>query len=118
MRSGQACRPESPVRCDWRAGRALPWALAAALWAGPVSAQEYGWGYNSYGAPGLIDMPAAHSRPDAELALALSHFRNQTRYGLTFQISDRLSASFRYAMLYDIRPQPGDAARRADGLRV
>ena len=109
MRSGQACRPESPVPADWRAGLALPWTLAAVLWAGPVSSQEYGWGYNSYGAPGLIDMPAAHSRPDAELALALSHFRNQTRYGLTFQISDRLSASFRYAMLYDIRPQPGDA---------
>lgn len=60
-------------------------------------------GYNSYGVPGLIDMPAAYGREDGELAFSVSHFRNQTRTSLTFQVSDRLSASFRYSFLYDIR---------------
>lgn len=66
-------------------------------------------GYNTYGFPGLIDMPAAHSRPDGELSFTSSHFRNQTRNTLTFQISPRLSGSFRYALLYDIRPDPAGA---------
>jgi len=63
-------------------------------------------GYNTYGYPGLIDMPSAYSRPDAELAFTSSHFKKQTRNTLTFQISPRLSGSFRYALLYDIRPNP------------
>ncbi|MBT26145.1 MAG: hypothetical protein CML60_07075 [Rhodobacteraceae bacterium] len=61
-------------------------------------------GYNSYGYPGMIDMPSAFSRPDGELSYTSSHFRNQTRNTLTFQISDRLSGSFRYALLYDVQP--------------
>ncbi|GAA6201279.1 YjbH domain-containing protein [Aquicoccus sp. SU-CL01552] len=65
--------------------------------------------YNTYGYPGLIDMPSAVSRPDAELAITSSHFQNQTRNTLTFQITPRLSGSFRYAQLYDIRPNPGGA---------
>lgn len=67
------------------------------------------WSYNSFGVPGLIDMPAAFSREDAELSFNASHFQNQTRTGFTFQVSDRLSASFRYSLLYDVRPSP-DAA--------
>ena len=63
-------------------------------------------GYNSYGYPGLIDMPSALNRPDAELALTSSYFRNQTRNTLTFQISPRLSGSFRYSSLHNIRPYP------------
>lgn len=65
--------------------------------------------HNTYGYPGLIDMPSAVSRPDAELAITSSHFKNQTRNTLTFQITPRLSGSFRYAQLYDIRPNPGGA---------
>ncbi|MDK3017753.1 YjbH domain-containing protein [Pseudodonghicola flavimaris] len=55
--------------------------------------------YNTYGYPGLIDMPAAVSPPDAELALSFSHFHNNTRSTLTFQFLRRLSASFRYASI-------------------
>ncbi|OZA19543.1 MAG: hypothetical protein B7Y02_00665 [Rhodobacterales bacterium 17-64-5] len=74
----------------------------------PSAAQDpkLAWGYNSFGVPGLIDMPAAFSREDAELGFNVSHFKNQTRNTLTFQVSDRLSASFRYAMLYDVRETP------------
>ncbi|ROT98106.1 YjbH domain-containing protein [Histidinibacterium lentulum] len=74
-------------------------ALAAA---GPVHGQS-GPGYNTYGAPGLIDMPSALMRPDGELAFTSSHFRNQTRNTLTFQFAPRLTGSFRYSPLYDIR---------------
>lgn len=63
-------------------------------------------GYNTYGFSGLIDMPSAYSRPDGELAFTSSHFQNQTRNTLTFQITPRLSGSFRYALLYDVRPYP------------
>jgi hypothetical protein len=64
-----------------------------------ISAQS---GLNTYGYPGLIDMPTARSRKDAELAFTVSHFRNQIRSTLTFQITPRLSGSFRYSNLYDI----------------
>lgn len=77
----------------------------------PVAAEpgspSLSWGYSSFGVPGLIDMPSALSREDAELALSLSHFKNQTRGALSFQISDRLSATFRNAALYHIRSYPG-----------
>lgn len=66
-------------------------------------------GFNSYGYPGLIDMPTAHSRPDGELAVTSSFFAGQLRNTLTFQILPRLSGSFRYSTLKDIRPDPGGA---------
>src|SRR6056297_2100911 len=56
-------------------------------------------GYNSYGYPGLIEMPVATSRPDGELAFTTSSFAGQTRNTLTFQITPRLSGSFRYSIL-------------------
>ena len=61
-------------------------------------------GYTTYATPGLIDMPGALSRPDGELAFGVSHFRNQTRSTLSFQITPRLSGSFRYSALDRIRP--------------
>ena len=56
-------------------------------------------GYNSYGYPGMIDMPVATSRPDGELAFTISSFAGQTRNTLTFQMLPRLSGSFRYSVL-------------------
>ena len=84
--------------------RALVWLI---LWFWPLilSAQGTPLQYNTYGAPGLIDMPVADSAPDAELAYSLSHFADQTRNTLTFQATPRLSVSFRYAALNDIRGQ-------------
>jgi len=86
--------------------------LAAAMMLGLLcpqarAEQPLAWSYNSYGYPGLIDMPAAHSRPDGELALTSSYFAGQLRNTLTFQMLPRLSASFRYARLEDIQPNPG-----------
>jgi len=59
-------------------------------------------GYNSYGFPGLIDMPVATSRPDGELGFIVSSFAGQTRNTLTFQMTPRLSGSFRYSALADL----------------
>jgi hypothetical protein len=52
-----------------------------------------------FGTTGLIDMPSAESQPDAELTTSLSAFSDFTRATFTFQITPRLSGSFRYAKL-------------------
>jgi hypothetical protein len=59
-------------------------------------------GLNSFGAPGLIDMPSALSRPDGQLALTASHFQNNQRTTLSFQVTPRLSGSFTYAHIDDL----------------
>ncbi|NHM20240.1 YjbH domain-containing protein [Tritonibacter mobilis] len=76
--------------------------LICACTMAPISAvadSKVATSYNSYGYPGLIDMPVATSRPDGELALTTSSFAGQTRNTLTFQITPRLSGSFRYSIL-------------------
>lgn len=75
----------------------LPLAALSALSASAVAQQSYS--YNSYGTPGLIDMPTAESAEDAELALSISHFAGSTRNTLSFQITPRLSGSFRYSKI-------------------
>lgn len=82
------------------------WVLAC-FWPLITAAQDMPLRYNTYGAPGLIDMPIASSAPDAELAFTYSTFAGQTRNTLFFQASPRLSASFRYASLDHLRGQGG-----------
>lgn len=53
----------------------------------------------TYGTPGLIDMPTAQSAPDAELSSTVSYADNALRTTLSFQITPRLSGSFRYAVI-------------------
>ncbi len=53
--------------------------------------------YTLYGTPGLIDMPTAQSAPDAELAFTIGGFEQQFRSSLTFQVTPRLSGTFRYS---------------------
>lgn len=78
------------------------WGAAAA---GPALAQaDLSGGYGTFGSPGLIDMPSAWMPADGTLALGVSHFAQQTRSTLTFQITPRLSGSFQYSQLYDISP--------------
>ena len=83
-------------------------ALAVSVGASSAARADTGFvnGYNTYGYPGLIDMPSAHGRPDGELAYTSSYFAGQWRNTLTFQMLPRLSASFRYSRLEDIRPGP------------
>ncbi len=58
----------------------------------------------TYGNVGLIDTPTAQSQPDAEITTTLSYIPGSTRTTLTFQMTPRLSGSFRYgniSQLYD-----------------
>ncbi|MBT9386722.1 YjbH domain-containing protein [Pseudooceanicola sp. CBS1P-1] len=52
-----------------------------------------------YGTPGLIDMPGAWSLADGEGALSASNFDGNLRLAFTFQLSPRLSGTFRYSVL-------------------
>ncbi|WP_240789508.1 YjbH domain-containing protein [Pseudooceanicola onchidii] len=64
-----------------------------------VPSAQQSYSYNNYGAPGLIDMPTAQSADDAELSTTISHSPAFTRATMTFQITPRLSGSFRYGTI-------------------
>ena len=52
-----------------------------------------------YGTAGLMDTPTAESMPDGALSFTAGHFGETLRNTLSFQITPRLSGSFRYAIL-------------------
>ena len=58
---------------------------------------------NFYGLPGIIDMPSADTLPDGQLALGVSTFAGITRTTLSFQVSPRITASFRYSGIRDLK---------------
>jgi hypothetical protein len=51
-----------------------------------------------FGLPGLMDMPVARSLPDAELAATAMYFSNMQRNTLSFQVTQRVTGSFRYSI--------------------
>ncbi len=57
---------------------------------------------NFYGTAGLIDMPSAETMPDGEFSETLSYFGGVGRNTLSFQITPRLSGSFRYSVTQDL----------------
>lgn len=67
--------------------------------------------YSMYGTPGLLEMPTAESAPRDTLAGTLSYTEGFARATLTFQLTDRLSTSFRYANV-DIFQDPPDSDAR------
>lgn len=77
--------------------RSLPLALAAlgSLAAPPVFA-EMRPSLSFAGTTGLLDMPSGEMQEDGTLSLISAHFGPISRTTLTFQISPRLSGSFRY----------------------
>lgn len=52
--------------------------------------------FGLYGSPGILDMPTAEVAPDGELSMSHHRFGPVRRSTLTFQITPRLSGSFRY----------------------
>lgn len=62
---------------------------------------------NTYGLPGLIDMPSAHAMPDGELGFTFSHAVTGSRGTLSFQVLPDVTATFRYAGIPDFAPGPG-----------
>lgn len=56
---------------------------------------------NLNGSTGLIDMPSGESQPDGALTASTSHFGPISRTTLSFQITPRLSGSFRFLGIRD-----------------
>ncbi len=54
---------------------------------------------NMYGNSGLIDMPTAQAQPDAQISGTISGSASDRKITLAFQLTKRLSASFRYSEL-------------------
>lgn len=76
-------------------------AIGAILAAAPALAQDRGITYTLYGTPGLIDMPSAMAASDGQISATLGFFQGQQRNSFTFQITPRLSGTFRYASVED-----------------
>lgn len=92
--------------------------LAPALLPGVGAPQPVTDSYTLYGTPGsLLEMPSAESAADAELAGSYAKVGEQTRSTLTFQITPRLSGSFRYAYLPDYELDGRDRYDRSFDLR-
>lgn len=72
--------------------------------ASPIIAQETT--YTLLGTPGLIEMPSARSAPDAEVSANLSYWRLQQKTNFTFQVTPKLSGTFRYSGISE-RGGPG-----------
>lgn len=87
---------------NWAAPLALSAVSLLASAATVAGEPETHAAYNTYGSPGVIDMPSAYSRPDGELGFTVSSFAGQTRNTLTFQVTPRLSTSLRYSSLQDL----------------
>ncbi|MHA6265369.1 YjbH domain-containing protein [uncultured Aliiroseovarius sp.] len=73
--------------------------------------------YTFYGTPGLISMPTAEVAADSELAFTYSQYGPNASGTLTFQITPRLSGSFRYTKIADFHPRVGDYFDRSFDLR-
>ena len=90
-----------PIRLTTRSACAFPLVTAIAC-LGAVSGQaEEVPSFNMYGTPGLVDMPNARVAPDATLSTTFAGAGNQFRSTLAFQITPRLSGSFRYSSISD-----------------
>jgi hypothetical protein len=72
---------------------------------------------NTFGLPGLIDMPTAESMQDADLATSLAVTEDQSRITLSFQITPRLSGAFRYSRINDFPGYDGALFDRSFDLQ-
>ena len=70
-------------------------ALSVTLISQAASAQDTT--YTLYGTPGLIEMPTAQTAPDGQITASLGLFEQQQHASFSFQVSPRLSGTFRYA---------------------
>ncbi|TCP60237.1 exopolysaccharide biosynthesis protein YbjH [Rhodovulum bhavnagarense] len=89
-----------PILPQWQDRlRCLLLASASVLCgAGAAAAQPQGT-LNTYGLPGLIDMPSARAMDDADLSLTFFGNEDLRRNTLSFQLTPRLTGSFRYSYI-------------------
>jgi hypothetical protein len=71
---------------------------------------------NFYGATGLMDMPSGEAQPDGQLSISSSHFGTISRNTLSFQITPRISASFRFLGIRDWNQVARAAGRPLTGV--
>ncbi|HSF92110.1 MAG TPA: YjbH domain-containing protein, partial [Paracoccaceae bacterium] len=76
-------------------------AAFGAILVAPIAQAEFKPSLNLYGATGLIDMPSGEAQSDGLLSMTSSHFGPISRNTLSFQITPRLSASFRFLGIRD-----------------
>jgi hypothetical protein len=79
--------------------------------ASSASAQERNPSLNTFGSPGLVDLPSAHQLEDGTLAATVSYVNDTVRSSLYYQITPRLSGVFRYAYSGDFIPVTGSFVR-------
>ncbi|EYD74685.1 Putative outer membrane lipoprotein [Rubellimicrobium mesophilum DSM 19309] len=89
----------------------------ALLLAAPVAAQDRAVTYTLYGTPGLLEMPTALSADDGEIAGTLGYFGGQLRNSFTFQVTPRLSGTFRYSGIQEFLSGGDDLWDRSFDLR-
>ncbi|MBZ4021887.1 hypothetical protein CKO11_05365 [Rhodobacter sp. TJ_12] len=101
--------PTRPVTARNRLRAVLLGASALAV-AAPVLAEPLtGWSRNTYGMPGLVDLPTAEVRPDGELGFSVTGMGDGTfRNTLTFQIAPQLTGAFRYSRVPGLNPVEDD----------
>lgn len=80
------------------AGAIFAVAVSAIVMATTVAAQSP-VNYNTYGLPGLIDLPTAEAAPEAELFTGISYYPDSMRATIGFQLLPRLSGVFRYSSI-------------------
>lgn len=78
-------------------------ATATALMvASAAQGQDWTSTYSLYGTPGLIEMPTAGSFPDGQIGATLGYFGPHVRGTVSFQITPRLTGTFRYARMENL----------------
>jgi hypothetical protein len=91
--------------------------VLALLLASPALTQDRAVTYTLYGTPGLLEMPSAISADDSEIAGTVGYFGGQLRNSFTFQITPRLSGTFRYSGIEGFRSDGEDLWDRSFDLR-
>lgn len=74
---------------------------AVALCPAGIALGEVTPSLNFYGATGLMDMPSGEAQPDGQISFSSAHFGSNSRNTLSFQITPRLSGSFRFSAIRD-----------------
>ena len=79
------------------------WLAGFVFLAGPLIAQESHFEpVNSYGVPGMIDMPNAYMQPDGEITTNIAYLPYALRLTGTFQVLPRLQGVFRYSYVENL----------------
>lgn len=72
---------------------------------------------NTFGMPGMVDMPIASSFEDAQVTTSISAIEGQIGATLSFQIAPRLTGAFRYSIFDDFRGAGRDNFDRSFDLQ-